>query len=90
MSFNASLTKYTLVERPAISPTGTGIGIAGWQAQTDVINAENGDVIVAASTTPRAAAIAALNGASVSANALVSYQNSSGSVVYERTLATAT
>jgi hypothetical protein len=44
---------------------------------------------VAASTTPRASAIAALTGASVAATAIVQYVNSSGSTVYERPLSLA-
>jgi hypothetical protein len=89
MAFTTTLSRYELIERPAAAPTGTNVGKVGDLQQFDVVNSLNGDVIVASSTTPRASAIAALTGASVSANAVIVYQNSSGSVVYERTLATA-
>jgi hypothetical protein len=89
MSFTTTLSRYELLERPAVAPTGTGIGTAGWQAQFDVINALTGETIVAASTTPRASAIAALTGANVAATAIVQYVNSSGSTVYERPLSLA-
>jgi hypothetical protein len=89
MAFTTTLSRYELIERPAVSPTGSGIGTAGWQAQTDVINGLTGETIVAASTTPRASAIAALNGASVAQTAIIQYVNSSGSMVYERPLSLA-
>jgi hypothetical protein len=89
MAFTTTLSRYELIERPAAAPTGTNVGKVGDQQQFDVINILNGDTIVASSLAPRAAAIAALNGASVAATAVVRYSNASGSVVYERTLATA-
>jgi hypothetical protein len=89
MTFNVSLSRYELAERPAVAPTGTGIGTAGWQAQMDVVNTLTGETIVAASTTPRASAIAALVAASVSTNAIIQYVNGSGSMVYERPLSLA-
>jgi hypothetical protein len=91
LSFTTTLTKYDLVEKPAAAPTGgiAAVGKVGYIAQFDVINAVNGDVIVASTTAPRSAAFAALVAASVSPSATVSYRNGSGSVSPEMTLATA-
>jgi hypothetical protein len=89
VSFTTTLSRYELVERPASAPTGNNVGKVGDQQQFDVVNVLNGDVIVASTLTPRASAIAALNGASVPATSIIQYQNSSGSIVYTRTLATA-
>jgi hypothetical protein len=88
MSFVTTLSRYTLVERPAASPS-SNAGSQGYVAEFDVFNALNGDSIVTKSVAPRAAAFAALTGASVPATAIVTYQNSSGAVSAERTLATA-
>jgi hypothetical protein len=89
LSFTATLSRYELVEIPARVSTGPDMGKAGTLATWDVINSLNNETIVQGSTTPRVAAIAALNGASVPSTALVQYRNSSGSVVYERTLSAA-
>jgi hypothetical protein len=89
MAFNTSLSRYELIMRPAVAPTGTGIGQSGWQAQFDVINSLTGETIIAASTTPRASAITALVAASVSASAIIQLCNQSGSTVYERPLSLA-
>jgi hypothetical protein len=89
MAFTTTLSRYELIERPAAAPTGTNVGKVGDLQQFDVVNSLNGDVIVASSLTPRSSAITALNTASVAATAIIRYVNSGGSVVYERTLATA-
>jgi hypothetical protein len=89
MSFNASLTKYDLVQIPARVSTGPDMGKAGSLPTYDVVLAETGETVVSGSTGPRSAAFAALVAASVSPNAIVSYRNGSGSVSPEMTLATA-
>jgi hypothetical protein len=88
MSFVTTLTKYDLIEKHAAAANGVNTGRAGDQQLFDVLNAANGDVIIASSLTPRASALAALT-AVVSSTAIVTYRNSSGSVSAEMTLATA-
>jgi hypothetical protein len=79
MAFVTTLPRYTLVECMAAAPS-TNAGSQGYVAEFDVFNALNGDVIVTKSMGPRAAAFAALTGGGVAATAIVTYQNSSGSV----------
>jgi hypothetical protein len=67
MAFVTTLTKYDLIEKPAAAANGVNTGKAGDQQLFDVLNAVNGDVIVASALTPRASAFAALTGASVAA-----------------------
>jgi hypothetical protein len=92
MAFNPNLTRYELVERMAAHPS-SNAGSMGYLGEFDVVNVLNGDVIVTKSVTPRLDAFAALNAVISTtpgiANAIVSYQNSSGSVSTERTLTTA-
>jgi hypothetical protein len=89
MSFVTTLTKYSLVQIPARTSTGPDMGKAGSLHTYDVVLAETGETVVSGSTGPRSAAIAALVAASVATNAVVSFRNGSGSIVFETTLALA-
>jgi hypothetical protein len=89
MSFNATLTKYDLVQIPARVSTGPDMGKAGSLHTYDVVLAQTGETVVSGSTAPRSAALAALVAASVATTVVVSYRNGSGSIVFETTLALA-